>query len=246
MGPREFHPEIPSTQDRAIELARSGAAEGTRVVAHRQTHGRGRLDHSWISPPGGLYLSIVLRAPAEHATLLPIALGARLAHELTDQLSRSFVVKWPNDVLVASPPFAGHKVAGILVDRVDLPDGDPVEVAGIGVNVSTERSAFPPELQEIAISLAEVAPIPPSLDAVEAAVVRSAMKAAIGLRGPGGVEATRRLCRQWLSGVGRRVTVDGRPDGTIVGLDDDGALLLDRGSERVAIRAGDVRVEEVA
>lgn len=52
MGPREFYEVVDSTQDRAIELARSGAAEGTLVVARTQRLGRGRLDHGWWSPAG--------------------------------------------------------------------------------------------------------------------------------------------------------------------------------------------------
>ena len=244
MGPREYHEEISSTQDRAIELARSGAPEGTRVVAGQQKNGRGRLERVWASPPGGLYLSIVLRAPAEHPTLLPLALGARLAHALHDQYSLPFWVRWPNDVLAAPVSYRPRKVAGILVDRVPSPRFGTVEVAGIGVNVTTARAAFPPELHEHAASLAEFVRPPPTLDAVEALVFRSAMRAAIGLQGAGGVEATRRLCRHWLYGVGRRATVDGRDAGTIVGLGDEGELLLDHGAERVALHAGDVRLEE--
>jgi BirA family transcriptional regulator, biotin operon repressor / biotin---[acetyl-CoA-carboxylase] ligase len=246
MGPREFHDQLSSTQDRAIELARTGAPEGTRVVARQQTHGRGRLDHSWTSPPGGLYVSILLRAPPEHVTWLPLALGARLAQEFTDQYSAPFSVKWPNDLLVARPSVPARKVAGVLVDRVVDPPGTPVEVAGIGVNVTTRHDQFPNELRDRASSLAEIVGAPPTLDAVETVVVRSAMRAAIGLQGTGGAEATRKLCRRWLFGVGRRAVVDGQDSGTIVGLGEEGELLLDGGGERVAIRAGDVRVEGVA
>ncbi|MGA9840187.1 MAG: biotin--[acetyl-CoA-carboxylase] ligase [Thermoplasmata archaeon] len=244
MGPREFHQEIPSTQDRAIELVRGGALEGTRVVARSQTHGRGRLDHRWASPPGGVYLSIVLRPPPEHVTLLPLALGARLAQGLGEVDPRRFVVQWPNDILMAPSSGRPRKVGGILVDRVESPERGPLAVAGIGVNVTTERDAFPPELRDFATSLAQGTSRAPTLDAVETIMVHGAMRAAIGLRGPGGVEATRALCRRMLYGRGRSVLVDGRPAGTILDLGDDGELLLERDGERVAIRAGDVRVEE--
>jgi BirA family biotin operon repressor/biotin-[acetyl-CoA-carboxylase] ligase len=243
LGPREFHAEISSTQDRAVALARDGAAVGTRVVALRQTSGRGRLDHRWASPPGGVYLSIVLQAPGDHVTLLPLALGARLAQELSDAYSLSFRIKWPNDVVLVRDPDAPRKVAGILVDRVELPQGGRVEVAGIGINVTTPREALPPELRDSAISLSEAVSNPPTLEAVEAIVVRSALRAAIGLEGPGGADATRKICRRWLWGVGHRARVDGAEAGTIVGLGEEGELLLERGTERVAIRAGDVRVE---
>lgn len=246
MGPREFHPEISSTQDRAVELGRSGAPEGTRVVALRQTRGRGRLNHVWASPEGGLYVSIVLKVSPEHVTWLPLALGARLAEEFHEQYRAPFSVKWPNDLLVATPSAPARKVAGILVDRVEGPPEVAVEVAGIGVNVTNGPAELPAGVRDRAVSLAELVRPPPTVDAVEAVVVRSAMQAANGLHGPGEAEATRALCRRSLFGVGRRATVDGRDAGTIVGLGDEGELLLDRGSERVAIRAGDVRVEGAA
>jgi BirA family transcriptional regulator, biotin operon repressor / biotin---[acetyl-CoA-carboxylase] ligase len=246
MGPREFHAEIPSTQDRAIELARGGAPEGTRVVALEQTRGRGRLDHRWSSPTGGLYVSIVLRTPAEHLTWLPLALGARLAHEFRERYSVPFSVKWPNDVLWGVPGGPARKVAGILVDRIADGSCPPVEVAGIGVNVTTAPQRLPDEVRGRAASLAEAVQPAPTLEEVETVVVRSALGASTGLQGREGVEATRKLCRERLFGVGRRAAVDGRDSGTIVGLGPDGELLLEQDSERVAIRAGDVRVEGAA
>ena len=54
-----------STNDIAADLARTGAADGTVVVADAQTAGRGRNGRSWFSPPGaGLYVSIILRPTA--------------------------------------------------------------------------------------------------------------------------------------------------------------------------------------
>jgi BirA family biotin operon repressor/biotin-[acetyl-CoA-carboxylase] ligase len=243
VGPREFYGEIPSTQDRARELALAGAAEGTRVVALVQTKGRGRLDHRWASPPGGLYLSIVLRAPPEHVTWLPLALGARIADGLAAATRSDFRVKWPNDVLAGPDGGPFQKVAGILVDRLDTRWGT-AEIAGIGVNVATPASAFPPEVRATATSLAVVAPPGPSITKVEQIVVQSALDAAAGLVGRENLATTRALCRRWLWGVGRPVTVDGVPAGDIVGLDEEGALLVRRATETTAIRAGEVRVEE--
>jgi BirA family transcriptional regulator, biotin operon repressor / biotin---[acetyl-CoA-carboxylase] ligase len=243
VGPREFYDSIASTQDRARELAQNGAPEGTRVVALEQTRGRGRLDHGWSSPPGGLYLSIVLRAPPEHVSWLPLALGARLADGLARGSAADFRVKWPNDVLAGSAAGGFRKVAGVLVDRLDGRWGT-AEVAGIGVNVSTPLSAFPPELRASATSLLLVAPPAPSPADVEQIVVQSALDAAAGLVGRENLATTRALCRRWLWGVGRPARVDGVPAGTIVGLDEDGALLVRRGDETTPIRAGEVRVEE--
>ena len=72
---------IGSTNDEAKALARAGAAEGTLVWAGEQTAGRGRRGRVWLSPPGNLYLSLIMRpavAPARAAQLgFVAALGAR-------------------------------------------------------------------------------------------------------------------------------------------------------------------------
>ncbi len=103
MGPRELYDTLPSTQDRALSLARAGAPEGTRVIARRQTHGRGRLARSWESPEGGLYCSILLSRPSDHPGLLPLTVGARLASALRKEYAVPLVLKWPNDLLVHAP-----------------------------------------------------------------------------------------------------------------------------------------------
>ena len=61
---------IGSTNDEAKALARDGAAEGTLVWADEQTAGRGRRGRAWLSPPGNLYFSLVLR-PDRHAGRRP-------------------------------------------------------------------------------------------------------------------------------------------------------------------------------
>ncbi len=243
MGPREFHEEIASTQDRALELARTGTPDGTRVVARRQTRGRGRLDHRWASPPGGLYLSIVLAAPADHSTLLPLGVGAHLADGLGRAYGRRLAVKWPNDVLATDVGPSPRKLAGVLVDRVPSPREGFAVVVGVGVNVATAPDGWPPATGYAAAALAERSGPPPSLDDVEELVVAAVVGTARSLGEADGVGRVRALTRAYLYGVGRRAVLDGRPVGTIAALGDEGELLVDRDGDRVAIRAGDLRVE---
>ena len=74
---------VGSTNDEARRLARDGAPEGTLVWAAAQSAGRGRRGHLWQSPPGNLYLSLVMRpeGPAARAPQLgfvaALALGAQ-------------------------------------------------------------------------------------------------------------------------------------------------------------------------
>jgi BirA family transcriptional regulator, biotin operon repressor / biotin---[acetyl-CoA-carboxylase] ligase len=241
VGPREFYEEIPSTQDRALALARAGAVEGTRVVARRQSRGRGRADHAWASPAGGLYLSVVLDAPTELPTLLPLGLGAALAERLRDATGATVRTKWPNDLLVVDGRGPARKLAGVLVDRV----GDRA-VAGIGMNVSAPAADLPPEVGARAISLSEIVSPTPSLEAVEALGVDAALETARALREPAGRDVVLARCRRLLYGVGRPARLDGRAVGRIAGLDPDGALRLEGPGGHRSVRAGDLTVEGAA
>jgi BirA family transcriptional regulator, biotin operon repressor / biotin---[acetyl-CoA-carboxylase] ligase len=246
LGLREFHEVLPSTQDRAIVLARSGAEEGTRVVARRQSQGRGRRGREWTSPEGGLYVSIVLATPAPPATLLPLGIGAFLASGLNDRYKTSLRVKWPNDLLAVTAGGHPRKVAGILVDSVASPSLGHAAVAGVGINVRVARDAYPAAIANDSASLHELLPSAPSVDDVEEIVAGAALAARRALAEPGGAARVRCLCEEMLYGVGRPVTVDGVRSGRISTLGDEGELLLGTGEDRHAVRSGEVRVEEEA
>jgi len=243
--PREYHDEIPSTQTRAVELVRSGTPEGTRVVAASQIAGRGRLDHRWESPPGGLYLSLAVRLPPEHPTLFPIALGAALSEELGARFLAPARLKWPNDLVVPEGRRGMRKLGGVIVDEVRSPRSGEMAVVGVGVNVRIPEDGLPSDLAGRIAWLAEFAPQPPSLHDVEECVVAAAFDAAHSLARPEHLSGVRHRCRAALFGVGRTATVDGQLTGTIDSLGDEGELYLLTSTERVAVRAGDLRLEEV-
>ena len=80
---------VGSTNDEAKRLARKGAADGTLVWALEQTAGRGRRGRTWVSPPGNLYASLILRpdCPAQQAAQLgfvaALAIGDASARSAT-------------------------------------------------------------------------------------------------------------------------------------------------------------------
>lgn len=131
--------ELPSTNTKLKELALQGtAAEGTVVVAKRQTAGRGRGGRTWLSPEGGLYFSTLLIPKGKHITDLPILAGIALTQGIKQCLPKSVEVgvKWPNDCLVN-----WKKAAGILCEAVMAP-GMMAAVVGIGVNVNLNEQAL--------------------------------------------------------------------------------------------------------
>lgn len=133
-----FH-EVDSTNSTLSRLARSGALEGTVVLAESQTAGRGRLGQAWFSPPGvNLYASTLFREPLplEEAPLFSFIAGLALADAVLSA-GASPAIKWPNDVLVD-----GRKVAGALIECVAR--GGEVEylVVGVGVNLNVDLDAL--------------------------------------------------------------------------------------------------------
>ena len=69
---------IGSTNDEAKRLARDGAAEGMIIWAKAQTAGRGRRGRMWVSPPGNLYMSLVLRPRCRAAQAAQLGFVAAL------------------------------------------------------------------------------------------------------------------------------------------------------------------------
>jgi len=145
---------------------------------------------------------------------------------------------------VHGPDGPVRKLSGILTDEVPSPTLGRAVVTGVGVNVRLSRESLPAALAGRVAALDEFVRPPPSLDEVESAVVGAALGAAEWLSTTGGVREARSLCRKLLYGVGRPVSVDGEPAGTLADLGDEGELLVTTDTDRVAIWAGDVRVEE--
>lgn len=126
--------EVESTQDVASTLAQGGAPEGSVVVASSQSAGRGRTGRSWISPTGGLYMSLILRPSSnEGVQLLPLLAALAIAEALATTLDLRASVRWPNDVLLA-----GKKVSGVIAERSTSKGGGPYVVLGVGVNCNSD------------------------------------------------------------------------------------------------------------
>jgi len=219
---------VDSTQRHAAALAAGGAADGTAVVAETQTQGRGRRGRVWQDARGAsLLVSVVLRTslPPARLPMLSIAAGVAVAEALNAVAGLDARLKWPNDVLVG-----GRKIAGVLLER----HGDAV-ILGIGINVT--RDAIPSELAERATSIADEGGSPDRealLEKLLLAVGR--WRARLEREGFEPVRA------QWTAQagmLGRHVTVDGVA-GIALGIDTDGALLVQTDTGPTRVLAGDV------
>jgi BirA family biotin operon repressor/biotin-[acetyl-CoA-carboxylase] ligase len=234
-------PECPSTNAELGRRARAGEEAGVVLVADHQTAGRGRLDRTWVSPPGAaLTFSVLLapdRVPVARWPWLPLLAGIAVAEGVRRVAEVDCTLKWPNDVLVGD-----RKLAGILVERVERPAG-AVAVVGVGLNVSQGPDELPvPTATSLAVEGAATTDrtvvLREVLRSLEALFVQ--WQADAGDSGGGLVDSYVRRC----STLGRDVRVD-LPDGSQVrgvasGIDTEGRLEVRTPEGRRILGAGDV------
>jgi BirA family biotin operon repressor/biotin-[acetyl-CoA-carboxylase] ligase len=207
------HRELGSTSDEAKRLLAAGSPAPPFVVrADRQTAGRGRPGRSWWSDAGSLTFTVGLdpRAcglNAFHWPRIALATAVGIIEALEPPLPPGTLgIRWPNDLEAA-----GRKLAGLLPELVETPHG-PRLALGIGLNVTTDLTAAPPEVRPMATSLAALLGRPLSLDEVLDRVLDrlGTVLAALARDDPA-------LAERW----SRRDTLLGRP----VRIDQSGAIL---------------------
>ncbi len=151
--------EVDSTNTFVLNMARSGAPEGTLAVADFQHSGRGKRGRQWFAPRGeNLTFSLLLRplVNIEYVQKITLAAAVTLANTIEEFFRQKgwdlppIELKWPNDLLVD-----GKKLSGILTESI-LKDKEVSALAvGIGINLNTEIRQFPQELQNNVCSLTD-------------------------------------------------------------------------------------------
>jgi BirA family biotin operon repressor/biotin-[acetyl-CoA-carboxylase] ligase len=229
-----------STMKDAADLAARGEPHGTVVVAEAQTAGIGRHGHSWYSESGGgLYLSIILRLPLAPDALpvLTMALGLATQRAVDDIAGVACDLRWPNDLLLNE-----KKLAGIMMQAIDLPGTKGALVAGIGLNVN--QPEFPPDLRTIATSLRIETGQEHSKQALLDRIVAESLKYASLLADRGKAPILRHFEASSSYVSGKSVEVEGSNRtiaGITAGLDENGFLLVRTATGIETILTGGVR-----
>lgn len=225
-----------------MDDARGGAdllgpnACGTAYVAGEQKRGRGRQGRSWVSAASsGLYVTYHL-CPEERelAPLLSVAGALAVNDALRASCGLFTQLKWPNDVL-----YEGRKMAGVLAEarhaeRLDV-------FLGVGINVR-EMPNMPLEIASVATSIEHAGVLPPTLEALLAALSFALEQRVEQVEHDAGT-----MIDEWrlrLDTLGRRIQLDtpsGPVEGDAIDVNERGELVLrlDDGRES-AYSAGDV------
>ena len=224
-------PEASSTN--AVALSSIGQRKsGSIILAETQKEGRGRLSRSWASPPGGIWMSLVLRPniPLSRVYRINMAASVSICRAVC-QLGLEAGIKWPNDILIREQKLCGILTElGAQVDRLDY------AVVGVGLNANNDTAAFPSQWRSTSLA----ARLGRSIDrcALIAAILNEMEQALDDME-------SHELYEEWCSRsltLGKRVRIssaEGELIGQVLDLDQDGALILEQGGDRRRILAGD-------
>jgi len=229
--PLEIVDTIDSTSDELKRRLGAGLVGQAALLARRQSGGRGRLGRVWTSPPGNLYLSVLLRPetlrwPGHWSLLSALALAEAVCVHGADPARVR--VKWPNDVLLG-----GGKLAGILLEAGHHPA--PWLMLGIGVNLLVA----PEGLGRATACLGPEA-APPE---VFAPTVLDRLSAWRERYEAGGFETLRTAWLERGHRLGEAVTATAgtrRIEGLFAGLTETGAMRLDTPTGLVVVSSGEV------
>jgi BirA family biotin operon repressor/biotin-[acetyl-CoA-carboxylase] ligase len=233
--------ETGSTNDDAAALLGDREAFGATLVAEFQSAGRGRkAGRSWIAPAGSAltFTTILpLLVAADTLWAVPFWTALAVADGVEEGCGIRLDLRWPNDL-----DLGGRKAGGILcTSRVT---GTEAAVGcGIGLNVRRPDAA----------ALAAIDPPPAYLSDVQPRAAREEILAGILGAMDGLLDVLDRpaaIARAWED----RAQLRGRPyrlrldadgtiiEGTAIGLDREGGLIVRSGNRERVVHLADARV----
>lgn len=238
----DIHPVIDSTNRYLVEQTRAQMEPGRACLAEMQTAGRGRRGRQWVSPFGAsVYLSVSWRFACSPTALgaLSLAAGVTVARTLDELGAEGVQLKWPNDLV-----WGGRKLGGVLVELAGEAAGPCHVVIGVGINAGMpERSGA--GIDQPWTDLAAVCGRGTiSRNRLAGRLINHLLDAMCRYEAAGAGP----FLKEWrnrdaLRGRPVAVQVAGRTvEGVAVGIDGQGALLVDTGMERLCLTSGEVSV----
>lgn len=233
--------ETGSTNDDAAALLGDRRAFGATLVAEFQTAGRGRkAGRSWIAPAGSaLTFTTILpvRVAADALWAVPFWTALAVADGVEEGCGARLDLRWPNDL-----DLGARKVAGILcTSRVT---GSEAAVGcGVGLNVRRPDDGAPAAIDPPPAYLSDVQPHAAREDIL--AGILGAMDGLVDV-----LDRPAAIARAWeeragLRGRSYRVRLDADGtivEGTAIGLDREGGLILDTSGRERVVHLADARV----
>lgn len=248
-APVEIHlfDELESTN---LWLTRAASRSGVEAIefpdsvclATIQTAGIGRRGKLWHSPPESITFSIAKRInrPVSELMGLSLVAGVAVVEVLSEYFPESLLLKWPNDILVGD-----RKLGGILVEVRRVEEAATLTITGCGLNVA--RGSELDAVDQPVAALADLGmPVPPRSEL--AGRLAGALFREFSTFEEKGWPffASRWIERDYLRG--KRVSISGTHPvsmGKVVGVGDNGCLLVSSDGELHELLSGEVSVRNL-
>ena len=232
-----------STNDDAKKFLSEQSSPLSIHTSEQQIAGKGRNGKKWISPKGkNIYLSIGWLSNLKYSQLdgLSLAIGTILASSLNKFTQNKVGIKWPNDLLIEK-----KKVSGILIETIDLKNQVGV-VIGIGINVHMSKEEGK-EINQSWIALDEVTDSINNRNEIIGDIVNKVFQLTSIFTNEGfkayklDYESldllTGKRCSINIEGIDKTIEV--------LGVNDNGEMLVKEGSEYLTLRYGEVSIREL-
>ncbi|MGB7663198.1 MAG: biotin--[acetyl-CoA-carboxylase] ligase [Nitrososphaeraceae archaeon] len=226
--------EISSTQDYAISVAEIDPyCHGMVIISESQLFGRGRNGKRWMSPPGGLWFSVITKSDIKPSSsiFLSYAMSLAVCETIADDYNLEAFIKWPNDVLIKR-----KKVAGILISSAVRGEDLEYCVVGAGINLNSR----PKGMKGTTSLIEHIGPTSITLESFLASVLAHFRDYHDQIQSENWESVTKRWkSRCPMMGKWIKLMVDGvQLDGLASDIDSDGLLIL------ITTRGQKVRISE--
>jgi BirA family transcriptional regulator, biotin operon repressor / biotin---[acetyl-CoA-carboxylase] ligase len=244
IGKRAYYFDImDSTQTFALKIASNPKENGSVIISNKQTAGKGRLKRKWLSPKGGIWLSVILHPKFDIslATLFPIAAALALSIAIEKTLKKKPELKWPNDVTIG-----GKKVAGMLVDLSIESNEIENLILGVGINFKIDLKKIEKALHKTENFYGVSSLCKTTENTTPIKLVQSFLFELEKIYDLLRLNKSRQVINGWTkrsSNIGKLTTVvtyDGKIKGKATKIDSDGALILTQGRNSHRLLVGDV------
>jgi BirA family biotin operon repressor/biotin-[acetyl-CoA-carboxylase] ligase len=123
---------------------------GMVIIAEEQTGGVGRMGRAWISPSGGIWVTIVLKPhiPIDHVFMITMAGSVAVARAIRKEFDLGALIKWPNDIFIGN-----KKVAGLHLELAAEADKVHYCLLSMGIDANVSLDMFSPAMQNEITSL---------------------------------------------------------------------------------------------
>lgn len=241
-----YFDSIDSTQSFAGNIAKDQNEFGSVIIAESQTFGKGRLGRQWVSPKGGIWLSVILQPNFDvyKITLIPFAVAVALSNTIQKTLNLKTELKWPNDLTLD-----GKKVAGIIIDASIESTKIESVIVGVGINFKINPKEIEAKIKK-KDNFYGVNTLVKNDTVKPASLVKLFLEELENILLDLEANKPQSIIRQWVknsSTIGRNITVDtlgSKISGKAVGLDKDGSLLVKQGSKITRITSGDISYQK--